>query len=254
MCLLLFAYRVVPEYPLIVAANRDEFHERPTAPAAWWPDRGIFAGRDMEAGGTWMGVNRLGRFAAVTNFREPASHRPGLRSRGTLVLEALDQATAPTAVLAQLQSRAPLYNGFNLIFGDGNGLFSYGSRGEPAALSSGVYGLSNHLLETPWPKVTRGKAALRDYLDAGMAPTLEPLLDLLADRSAAPDADLPDTGVGIELERLLSPPFVRGREYGTRCSSIVLVAAEAITFVERRYAPDASIDGESTTVLARMPS
>lgn len=246
MCLLLFAYGVDPDYPLIVAANRDEFHGRATAPAQWWQDRPVLAGRDLDAGGTWMGVSRTGRFAAITNYRDPASQQVGLRSRGQLVLDALDPAIPAAELLDRLRADGHRYNGFNLVFGGVDGLFCYGSRGEAAALSPGLYGLSNHLLETPWPKVVRGKTALRRYLDSGQAPALEPLLDLLHDRAPAADAELPDTGVGIEVERRLAAMFIVDPRHGTRASTALTVSGDGeVRFAERSF----GADGERTGSL-----
>lgn len=240
MCLLLFAYRQHPDYPLIVAANRDEFHRRPTAPADWWEGGRLLAGRDLEAGGSWMGVSRDGRFAAVTNYRDPASHQPGLRSRGGIVVEALRSDQEDAAVLAGVQSDGRHYNGFNLIYLGRHGLYSYANRdGGVRTLSPGLYGLSNHLLETPWPKVIRGKAGLRAYLDSGQAPAPEPLFELLTDRASAADSELPSTGVSLDWERRLSPIFIAGPDYGTRASTLLLLGRDGeARFAERSFGPD----------------
>lgn len=243
MCLLLFAYRLHPRYPLVVAANRDEFHRRPAVPAQWWEGLPVLAGRDLEAGGTWMGVNRRGRFAAVTNYRDPASHQAGRRSRGELVLAALESET-PAAFLDELPQRAALYNDFNLIFGGADGLYAFSSRGQAAALAPGLYGLSNHLLETPWPKVTRGKAALQRYLDEDQPPDLESLFQLLADRHLAADEQLPQTGIGLEWERRLAPLFIVSPDYGTRASTLLLADDRGgVTYAERSFMPDGSSAG-----------
>jgi uncharacterized protein with NRDE domain len=245
MCLMLFAYRVHPEYPLVVAANRDEFHRRPSAPAQWWNAPDILAGRDLEAGGSWMGVNRRGRFAAVTNFRDPPAQRPGLRSRGALIVETLQDARPGEAVLQDLQSQGQLYNGFNLVFGGIDGVFSYASRdGAARALTPGLYGLSNHLLETPWPKVVRGKAKLEQYLDSGAAPALAPLLELLADRASVPDEELPQTGVSLDWERRLAPMFIVSPDYGTRASTALIMHRDGrVWFAERSFGADGEAVG-----------
>jgi uncharacterized protein with NRDE domain len=237
MCLILFALDAHPEYPLVVAANRDEFYARPTAPAAWWPDApGALAGRDLRSGGTWMGVTRGGRFAAVTNVRDPLPVSPDAPSRGHLVGEFLRRDDAPEAYLRALEPRAAEYPGFNLLVGEGGRLWYFGNRaGEPPReLEAGVYGLSNALLDTPWPKTERGKAGLRAALAGSGPPDPEALFRLLWDAEPAPDPLLPDTGVGIELERMLSSPFIRSAEYGTRASTVLLVdRSGVVTFVER---------------------
>jgi len=237
MCLLLFAFQTHPEYPLVVAANRDEFHRRPAAPAAWWAEQNILAGRDLQAGGSWLGVNRRGRFAAVTNYREPDSRRPDARSRGDLIVETLKAERAGSEWLQALAAEGQLYNGFNLIFGDSASLYSYSNRSEqPSELKPGLYGLSNHLLETPWPKVRRGKALLTAYMESPQLGAAEPLLDLLADRTPAQEQDLPVTGLEPDWERLLSPMFIVSPDYGTRASTAVLVHhSGAMTFMERGF-------------------
>ncbi|NLO80202.1 MAG: NRDE family protein [Xanthomonadaceae bacterium] len=237
MCLLLLAYQVNPDYPLVIAANRDEFHRRPAAPADWWPEGDILAGRDLEAGGSWFGVNRRGRFAAVTNYREPEPRAIGSRSRGELVVETLRSDSPGLAWLQHLQAEAQQFSGFNLLFGDRQGVFSFSNRSlQPAQLEPGIYGLSNHLLETPWPKVVRGKAALEAYLHSPQLGSVEPLLVLLADRMPASDDELPQTGVSREWERLLSAMFIVSPEYGTRASTVVLVDRDGqVEFAERSF-------------------
>lgn len=236
MCLIALAWQAHPDYPLIVAANRDEFHARATAPACFWPEApAVLAGRDLAAGGTWLGVTRGGRFAALTNFREPG--RPqGSRSRGLLVSEYLQAAQSPAAYAEAVMADADHYSGFNLLLGDADSLLVLSNRGtSPRALPPGVYGLSNHLLDSNWPKVGRAREALRAQLDA---PAVGPLMDLLADDAAAPDADLPDTGVGLALERLLAPPFIRSPGYGTRSSAALLLGQRRIRFVEQGFGPE----------------
>ncbi|MBA1148070.1 NRDE family protein [Ectothiorhodospiraceae bacterium WFHF3C12] len=237
MCLILFAHRVHPRYPLIIAANRDEFHERETAQAHWWADEDILAGRDLEAGGTWLGVNRQGAFAAVTNYRDPSVNEPGSPSRGELPVAALRTGSPGEDFARRLAEQAPRYNGFNLLFGGRDGIHYVSNRAQgPRALARGFYGLSNELLETPWPKVDRGKALLRPYLEATAAPEPALLLDLLHDRERPDDAHLPDTGIGLEWERLLAPMFIVSRRYGTRASTVVTLDDEGLMrFAERTY-------------------
>jgi uncharacterized protein with NRDE domain len=217
----------------VVAANRDEFHARPTAGAEWWPEHPqILAGRDLEAGGTWLGLTRTGRFAALTNYRDPQQRpRTDVPSRGALVTSILDSGASVSEGLNYLRSVGSNYNGFNLIFSDGERLGIYESvRGAARELGPGIYGLSNHLLDTPWPKVQNAKsrleAALLDMKDAA------PLLALLRDDRPAPDGQLPQTGVSLEWERLLSSAFVRAPDYGTRCSTIIRIEREGRAYFE----------------------
>jgi uncharacterized protein with NRDE domain len=225
MCLILVLWRAHPEYPCLVAANRDEFHARPTAPAGWWRDHPrILAGRDLEAGGTWLGVTRSGRFAALTNFREREQRRAGAPSRGALVTSMLESGASVAEGLAYLRGEGGKYNGFNLIFSDGERLGIYESaRGLGRELGPGIYGLSNHLLDTPWPKVQKAKSRLQAAL-ATLNDTA-PLLALLRDDQPEADEKLPSTGVSLEWERLLSSAFVKSRDYGTRCSTIIRIGA-----------------------------
>ena len=209
----------------MVAANRAEWRERPTEPAPWWPDHpAIFAGRDLRAGGTWMGITRSGRFAAVTNFRDPSDKRSTARSRGELVSEFLLSSETPAAFFSRLAARAFAFNGFNLLAGDRASLWYFGSREAVAReVPPGIHGLSNHLLDEPWPKVIQGREAMAAaLLQADPAPALEAFL---GDTTAVDDARLPKTGVGIEWERRLSPPMITGDDYGTRCSTTILLDA-----------------------------
>ena len=234
MCLIAFAWRAHPRLPLVVAANRDEWRDRPTQPAGWWPDHpAILAGRDLRAGGTWMGLTRAGRFAAVTNFRDPADKRSTARSRGTLVTEFLLGEKTPPAFLASLAASAREYNGFNLIAGDGDSLWFYGSReGEAREIPPGVHGLSNHLLNEPWRKVVHARDAMARALgDDDPAPRL---FEMLSDASGADDGRLPDTGVGLAWERRLAAALITGADYGTRASTVLTVSqAGEVHFEER---------------------
>ena len=232
MCLVLVVWRVHPMYPCLVAANRDEFHARPTARAEWWPDRPeILAGRDLEAGGTWLGITRSGRFAALTNYRDPEQRRVGTPSRGALVTSILESGASVAEGLSYLRDVGANYNGFNLIFSDGERLGIYESMlGSGRELGPGIYGLSNHLLDTPWPKVQIAKTRLQAAL-LGLTGTA-PLLELLRDDRPASDAELPRTGVSLEWERLLSSAFVRGPDYGTRCSTIIRIDVRGRAYFE----------------------
>lgn len=225
MCLILVAWRVHPDFPLIVAANRDEYFNRPTAAAAFWSDGSILAGKDLQAGGAWMGMSRSGRFAALTNYRDPGRFHDGLASRGQLVAEylAADSGPKPHAWLEAVQSKARDYNPFNLMVADANSLVCFSSTtGEILDLQPGVHGLSNHLLNTPWPKVTDAKSSLAAALQS--LPDDAPLFKLLRDDTIHPDAALPRTGVSLEWERLLSAAFVKAPGYGTRSSTVMKVS------------------------------
>ncbi len=244
MCLILVAWRVHPDFPCVVAANRDEYFGRPTAEADWWEEPGdILAGRDLQAGGTWLGVTRAGRFAALTNFRDPAALRPDAPSRGTLVCAFLTAGGSTTAGLEDIARRGAQCNPFNVLCSDGQDLGVYESTtGVGRLLGPGVYALSNHLLDTPWPKVTQAKSRLAEALNE--LPQSAAMLDLLRDTEPAVDEELPRTGVSLELERMLSSAFVRGEGYGTRCSTILTTdIAGATTFAEWSWDPSGSLAG-----------
>lgn len=245
MCLILIAHRAHPAYPLVVGANRDEFYGRPTAPAHFWEDAPkVLAGRDLQASGTWLGISRDLRFAAVTNFRDMRSMQPGARSRGELTSEFLRGHETAERYLDGVSRRASEYSGFNLFVADSTGLFYFSNRdGEVRKLRPGTYGLSNHLLDTPWPKV----AELKPRFSATIAEPLNPdaIRKLLADRGLAPDAALPDTGVGLERERMLSAAFVISETYGTRSTTALSVGANrAVRFHEWSYGPGGAPVGE----------
>ena len=246
MCLALIAFAAHPRYRMVVAANRDEFHARPAAPAAWWAE-GFLAGRDLKAGGTWLGVNRDGRFALLTNVREPSRHDPRAPSRGTLVPNLLTTREPLTAALrAQVQAGAA-HNGFNLVAGDVDELLWGSNRGAAAlGLKPGVYGVSNHLLDTPWPKLERTKAALRHWCGTDDArEDLAPVLALLHDTERAPDAELPATGVSLERERMLSAPFIVGADYGTRCSTVLTITSDGVAhWIERSFDSSGTATGD----------
>jgi uncharacterized protein with NRDE domain len=238
MCLLLLALQAHPVYKLIIMANRDEFYDRPTAQAAFWDERSdILAGRDLRAGGTWFGITRNGRIAAITNYRDPAALRSEAPSRGRLVSDFLKGGEDPETYLSGLALNAERYNGFNLIVGLQDQLSWYSNQGHGIQrITSGIHGLSNHLLNTPWPKVSRGKAALNAILSNSPVLLPDALFDILLDRSVPSDDRLPDTGVGIEWERILSPIFIAGPGYGTRSSTLLLIDREdRVTFLERTH-------------------
>jgi uncharacterized protein with NRDE domain len=232
MCLILVAWRVHPQFPCIVAANRDEFHARAAAPARWWEDRPqLLAGRDLSAGGTWLGVTRGGRFAALTNHRGAGVPLPSAPSRGTLVTQVLEAQTAVADGLRDLARDGARYNPFNLIFSDGARLGVYESvRAAGRELAAGIYGLSNDLLDTPWPKLLRAKSRLAAALTG--LPDTAGILDLLRDDRPARDEDLPRTGVGLDWERLLSSAFIRSADYGTRCSTILRIDRRGDTWFD----------------------
>ncbi|MGH8492930.1 MAG: NRDE family protein [Moraxellaceae bacterium] len=236
MCLIALAWQAHPDYPLVVMANRDEFYRRPTTPARFWPEAPrLLAGRDLAAGGTWLGVTRQGRFAALTNYRDPEAPA-GERSRGLLVSSFLQGQDSAWDYAMQVAAEGPHYGGFNLLLGDGQALVVVSNRGTaPTRLSPGVHGLSNHLLDTPWPKVKKAKAGLEQALPALES---EHLLALLRNDSQADDDALPDTGVGLAMERMLSPLFIASPQYGTRASTVLLLGRERVLFVEQTFDGD----------------
>ena len=241
MCLILLAWHAHPDYPLIFAGNRDEAYDRPSVAADFWKDQpDIFGGRDLEKGGTWLGLARAGRFAAVTNYRDGRARKAAPLSRGELTAGFLRGSGEPHDYLESVAPAAGQYGGFSLLVGNFDRLCYLSNRGNGIEdLSPGVHGLSNHLLDTPWPKVRRGTQRLSALLKSGEAALLEGLFDALSDRSPAPDAELPDSGVGLPRERELSPAFIAGERYGTRASTVLLVnrGNEAL-FVERPYGPN----------------
>ncbi len=238
MCLLLLGIDVHPGYKVILAANRDEFYDRPTARAAFWKDSpNLLAGRDLKEGGTWLGITREGRFSAITNYRDPASNKTDVPSRGGLVSRFLLSREAPETYLARLSSKAHQYNGFNLVVGCDHRYHWYSNRGgEPRFLAPGIYGICNHLLDTPWPKVAAAKAGFEKVVSRNPVLGPEPFFKLLSDDATPSDEALPNTGVGMEWERILGPVFVQSDTYGTRSSTVLLVSRENhVTLVERTF-------------------
>jgi len=241
MCVLFCSWQQSPEIPLVLLANRDEFHPRPTQVARWWETSPpILAGLDETAGGTWLGVTHTGRFAAITNIRDPADQNSRAPSRGRLLRDFLLSAESPADWLEQQTNSE--HNGYNLLCGDRQSLFWHSNRadGVPKQLGAGLYGLSNAELDTPWPKIVAGKQATANLLKQDW--TDEQALALLNQREVDPDAELPDTGVGPQLEQLLAPIFICSPGYGTRASTVVRMQSDGqCHFTERSYAPDGGI-------------
>ena len=244
MCLALIALHMHPRYPLVVAANRDEFHARAADPAHWWTHE-ILAGRDRVGGGTWFGVTRAGRWALITNYREGAARDPNAPSRGGLVTQALVADETAMAFAARASVDGQRFLGFNLLVGDGAaGAYASNRASGALTLARGVFALSNHLLDTPWPKVVRSKAALATALTHHDDP-LYALFELLADRHQPDAATLPATGVSGKWERILSPTFIVSPEYGTRCSTVMTIDSSGeARFVERSFDATGRITGE----------
>ena len=245
MCLALIALQAHPRYAVVIAANRDEFHARPAAAAGWW-DEGWLAGRDLEAGGTWLGVARDGRYAFLTNVREPQRQRPAAPSRGALVPRVLAHAGAPNEALEAALVGAADHNGFNLLTGNAHAAHWGSNRAaSPMRLAHGVSGLSNASLDTPWPKVERTKAGLATWCASGSADT-GPLFALLRDDRVASDDALPATGVPLDWERRLSAPFIVSERYGTRCTTVITIDRDrVVSLVERRFDAAGAVTGDS---------
>ena len=248
MCLIAFAWNAHPRWRLLLAGNRDEFHARASAALARWDDASIIGGRDLQAGGTWLGVTDRARCCVVTNVRDPRDPQLGV-SRGLLATDYLGGAADATAHAQQLLRSAAQYRPFNLLTFDAQAAFYLGNRPHPGVqtVMPGVHGLSNADFNTPWPK-TRGLIQrLQDGLDHAGADDFAALFDALADETIAPDAQLPDTGVGLQRERLLSAAFIRGEHYGTRASTVVAIDHDGRgRIIERRFGPDGRFDGATT--------
>ncbi|MFI4927450.1 MAG: NRDE family protein [Burkholderiales bacterium] len=236
MCLLALAWRTHPDYHLILAGNRDERHARASAAAGFWPDvPELLAGRDLEAGGTWLGVTTAGRYAVVTNYREGPNPAKAPRSRGALTADFLNGHSAAAEYLRQVQRHAGEYGAFSLVCGDRDSLWYFSNRGgAPSPITPGVHALSNHLLDTPWPKVQHAKTRLQGLVETGELGD-EALFQMLADRAPA-EGTLPDTGIGPDLERKVSSAFVADPVYGTRCSTLLMLHRDgSMRFAERRF-------------------
>jgi uncharacterized protein with NRDE domain len=240
MCLIAIATQIHPLYPLIIAANRDEFYHRPTAPLAFWQDHpNILAGRDLEQNGTWLGITKTGRFAAITNFREPASIDPLAPSRGLLVSNFLGSDQHPEKYLNAIKDSDKKYNGFNLVVGDMHELWWYSNKkNDIVKITPGIHVISNHLMDTRWPKTVKTMSGIQAICRRNSAIDPEDIFQVLADKNRPPDDSLPDTGVGLEWERILSSVFVFSDIYGTRSSSVILADASGqMTFAERTFKP-----------------
>jgi len=236
MCLIVVGWRVHPDYPLVVAANRDEFYARPTAPLSRWADApGVIGGLDLEAGGTWLGISETGRFAAVTNVREPGMTK-GALSRGALPRNFLSSSLSASEYASKIDGAQ--YSGFNLLLADGDSLVYFSNRDENARpLAPGIYGLSNHRLDSPWPKLLTVRESFAQALPK--LPDESAFFELLADQSIVADENLPDTGVPIEWERLLSAVFVKSETYGTRASTLAWQRVDGIVTVhENSFGPN----------------
>jgi uncharacterized protein with NRDE domain len=244
MCLLVIAWKTHPRYRLVLAGNRDEFHDRPAAPLNWWQDDPrILAGRDLKAGGTWLGVARSGRFGVVTNYRDLQAPIEGAPSRGHLIPRFLTGATSPKEFLDDLRGAALRYSGFNILLGGPRALYYFSNRGPsaPQVLKPGIYGLSNHLLDTPWPKLTRTRKRFSELIkQPDVSP--EELFRMLADREpATPEEGLPSTGLPLDWERVVSAPFIVNERYGTRCSTVLLVERNGRTILQERRFDSAGV-------------
>lgn len=237
MCLVALAFRHHPDYPLIVVANRDEYYDRPALGAHFWEDRPeILAGRDEEAGGTWFGVDRRGRWATVTNYRG-GTLGINARSRGELPVGFLDSSQGATRYVAEVAAAAHRYRGFSLLAGTVDELaYCTNQQGAGRSLAPGVYTLSNDVLDTPWPKAEYARRMLTAVLDREDAPDIETLLAILGSREQFPDHHLPDTGVGLEMERVLSAPFIVSDSYGTRATTVLTIRKDGeVQFTEQSY-------------------
>ncbi|MGH8632420.1 MAG: NRDE family protein [Burkholderiales bacterium] len=256
MCLILFAERADSRYPLVLAANRDEFLDRPASEAGFWADAPqVLGGRDLDRGGTWLGVTSQGRWAAVTNFREGVRPDPGVRSRGLLTRDFLFGSAAAESYVEQVALQAEQFAGFNLLVGDALAAFYLCNR--PLLVQRvppGIHGLSNHLLNTTWPKVRRGRTAMVDLLGSDEDVLVGGLFALLSDRQQASDGDLPSTGVTLEWERRLSASFILSEGYGTRASTVTLVRADgSIRFEERSFGAGGAEAGRKSFDLPPHP-
>jgi uncharacterized protein with NRDE domain len=246
MCLVVFAFEAHPDYPLIVAANRDEFHSRPTAPMQWWQDHpDMLAGRDLEAGGTWLGIGRSGRFAAVTNYREELRKKSSGRSRGELVTGFVTGTKPPLSWCAEVPSHE--FAGFSVLAADAGEMAYVSNRGDDTRLlEPGIYGLSNASLDTPWAKLVRSKEALKALIREGRAEA-EPLFRLLGDREPAASDDYAGTGLEPEMARAVSATFIATPEYGTRCSTVLLIDRSGrVGIHERRFDSAGNAVGEAS--------
>ena len=254
MCLVAFAWNVHPRWRLVLAGNRDEFHARPTAPLAAWPDNRVMAGRDLKSGGTWVGLGPRGRVAVITNVRDGMAPTFVGPSRGALPVDFLDGDAASLAHAAALAAVAGDYAPFNLVLADAESCGYVGNHPASGAhrVAPGVHGLSNGAFDASWPKTRRLCTALQAWIEAGNDDPA-PLWQALGDERPAPDAELPDTGVGLDLERRLSPAFIRGRDYGTRASTVVAIGHDGHgVIIERRWGPMGVALGQTRLPIGRL--
>lgn len=244
MCLIVFAYKEHPKYKLILAANRDEFYSRPARRAQFWKEEGfseLLAGKDLEAGGTWMGISKSGNWGALTNYRDPSSIRENPPSRGELVLDYLKNNSQMESYLSEIQAKAQEYNGFNLLAGDRNSVWHYSNVTDAITeLSAGIHGVSNALLDTSWPKLDQAKKDLEAVIQTDNI-DVEELFQLLKNEHKPPEDQLPDTVIPKEWEKAISSVFIKTETYGTRCSTLLLIDQQnEATFTERKYDPSSS--------------
>lgn len=252
MCLAIIAFNCLTDWPLIVIANRDELHSRPTLPAEPWSDANdILGGRDLQAGGTWLGMTTSGKLALLTNYREPGRHDPLAPSRGLLTDQYLRGESLAKNFAKEVHDQSHRYNGFNLLLGDGSELWYCSNRGDAPIqqVKSGVIGLSNASLDTPWPKLNRTRNAVSTLLSKYMLcapPDPELFFDIMQDTRSASLKELPQTGVGPEREKLLGSPFIKNERYGTRCITLIMQRSDGLVrFQEKRFDAQAHVSGES---------
>lgn len=249
MCLVAIAWKTHPRWRLLMAGNRDEFHARPTAGLAAWADvDGLMAGRDLQSGGTWVGLGRRGRCSVVTNVRDPLAQTTSAPSRGRLPVDFLGEVQEASRHARDVIAHAPDYAPFNLLIADADSCEYVGNHPAPEhrTLAPGLHGMSNGGYDVPWPKTQRLREAMRKWSDTDTTDP-EPMWKALADEHPADDADLPHTGVGLELERRLSPAFIRGPLYGTRASTIIAIDYDGHAYIsERRFGPNGVFEGETT--------
>ncbi|MEX0724415.1 MAG: NRDE family protein [Gracilimonas sp.] len=241
MCLITFAYKDHPKYNLILAGNRDEFYGRPTRKAQFWTEEdhpNILAGKDLEGGGTWLGVHKDGRWGALTNYRDPKIEKEDPPSRGELVLDYLSSGKSAMDYLQEVTQKADKYNGFNLLLWDTKGFYHYSNQNKRVTnISDGIHGISNALLDTPWPKLTSANRQLKTITDQNEIDK-EQLFELLKDETKASEDELPVTGIPRDLEKAVSSIFIKTENYGSRCSTVLLIDKKGnVDFTERSYEP-----------------
>ncbi len=251
MCLIVFAYNSHPKYRLILAANRDEFYRRPTRAAKFWTEEDmpeILAGKDLKAGGTWMGIHKDKRWGALTNYRNPSTQKENPPTRGELVINFLKEQQDATEFLADIRDEAKQYNGFNLLLGDGNGIYHFSNHQQGVhEVEPGIHGLSNAFLDTPWPKLESAKSRLGGIIEKE-EPDKAALFEMLTDDTLADDEHLPDTGISKEIEKAISSIFIKTEHYGSRCSTLLFIGKDgSVDFTERRYEPGTTSIKEENT-------